>query len=102
MNKRLSLHFQLKELIGNDNVYFQPPASVQISYPCVIYSIGNGDTKRADDVLYGYINSYQVMIITKKPDIELIEKMLAKFKMCSVSRTYIAENLNHYVFNVYY
>lgn len=102
MNKRLSLHFQLKELIGNDNVYFQPPASIQISYPCVIYSIGNGDAKRADDVLYGYINSYQITIITKKPDIELIEKMLAKFKMCSVSRTYVTENLNHYVFNLYY
>ena len=63
MNKRLQLHEKLCELIGSRNVYFQPPASVQISYPCIIYKIGNGDIKYADSMVYNYINSYDVVII---------------------------------------
>ena len=102
MNKRLALHEKLKSIVGNNNVYFQPPASVSISYPCVIYSVGNGDVKRADDTVYGYINSYQVTFISKKPDVDIVERVLTALPMCSVSRIYVADNLNHYVFNLYY
>ena len=56
MNRRLELHSKLVQLIGNNNVYFQPPASVKMSYPCVVYNIGNGEAKRADNQLYGYID----------------------------------------------
>ena len=52
MNNRLMLHEKLVELVGNQNVYFQPPASVKLSYPCVIYSIGNGDAKHANNKVY--------------------------------------------------
>ena len=45
MNRRLELQEKLEQLVGNSNVYFQPPASVMLSYPCVIYSVGSGDAK---------------------------------------------------------
>ena len=102
MNRRLELHAKLIDLIGNNNVYFQPPASVQISYPCVIYNIGAGDTKRADDTVYRYTNSYDVIFIFKKPNIEVINEVLRAIPMCKVSRCYVADNLNHYAFKIYY
>lgn len=102
MNNRLKLHDKLCELVGNTNVYFQPPASVQISYPCVIYRIGNGDAKHADNMVYSYTNSYEVMFIYKQPNIDIIERVLTTLPMCGVSRMYVADNLNHYTFNVYY
>ncbi len=102
MNNRLGLHEKLVELIGSNNVYFQPPASVQISYPCVIYSVGNGDAKRADGIVYNYINSYDLIFIYKKPNIEIIEQVLSALPMCRVTRVYVADNLNHYAFSVYY
>lgn len=102
MNNRLELHEQLKQLVGTDNVYFQPPASVKLSYPCVIYSIGNGEAKRADNIVYNYVNSYDLIFIYKKPNIEIIEQVLNALPMCRMTRAYIADNLNHYAFSVYY
>ena len=102
MNKRLQLHEKLCELIGNNNVYFQPPASVQLSYPCIIYNIGNGDAKHADNRVYNYVNSYDVIFIYKQPNVDIIEQVLEALPMCRVSRIYVADNLNHYAFNLYY
>lgn len=102
MNKRLQLHEKLCELIGNNNVYFQPPASVRLSYPCIIYNIGNGDAKHADDRVYNYVNSYDVIFIYKQPNVGIIEQVLEALPMCRVSRIYVADNLNHYAFNLYY
>ena len=102
MNKRLELHDKLCELVGNTNVYFQPPESVKLSYPCVIYNIGVGDAKRADNTVYLYTNSYEVLFIFKKPNLEIIEQVLRKIPMSKLSRCYIADNLNHYAFKIYY
>ena len=102
MADRIELHNKLKQFIGNDNVYFQPPASVKLSYPCVIYSIGSGDAKHADNKVYRYTYEYEVMFIYKRPIIEIVELMLSEFDMCKLSSSYCADNLNHYVFNLYY
>ena len=101
MDKRMSLQVELERLAGR-NVYFQPPASVQLVYPCVIYNISAGDTKRADDSVYTYTNRFELIFIYRKPNVEIIEQVLRTFPMCSVSRVYIADNLYHYVFNLYY
>lgn len=102
MDRRLELQSKLESIIGNKNVYFQPPASVKLSYPCVIYNIGNGDAKRADNNTYLYTHSYDVIFIFKKPTIKIIETMLAEFSMCRVASTYCSDNLNHYAFTIYY
>lgn len=102
MDRRLELHEKLMELVGNHNVYFQPPASVHITYPCVIYNLGNGDAKYADDMVYRYVNKYEVTFIFKNPSVDIIERALGTLPLCSVSRIYVADNLNHYVFNTYY
>ena len=102
MNKREELHDKLKKLVGSSNVYFQPPASVQLSYPCVIYSIGEGNAMHADGVLYHYVDSYEVIFIYKKPNVAIIEQVLMTLPMCKMTRAYVIDNLNHYAFRVYY
>ena len=102
MNRRLELQTKLEEIIGNSNVYFQPPASVHLVYPCVVYTIGDGDVKRANDSIYQYVNSYTLTFIYKQPNIDIIEKVLKEFQMCRFDTAYCSENLNHYVFTVYY
>lgn len=102
MSRRLELHSILVDILGGDNVYFQPPASVKMSYPCVVYNIGNGEAKRADNQLYGYIDRYDVTFIFKKPNADIINKVLTRLPMCSLSRVYSADNLNHYAFNLYF
>ena len=41
---RLILHDELITLLGSSNVYFQPPTSIKMNYPCIIYKL--------DDVEY--------------------------------------------------
>lgn len=102
MHNRSELHKKLERLMGSSNVYFQPPASVQLSYPCVIYTLGTGDMKRADDSVYMYTYSYEVIFIYKRPNIDIVEQVLKTFSMSSIYRVYVSDNLNHYAFRIYY
>lgn len=102
MASRLELQTRLESLLGSRNVYFQPPSSVTISYPCIIYTIGNGVAKRANNSLYNYINNYQITVIYKQPKIEIIEKVLSTFQMSKLDKTYISDNLYHYIFTIYF
>lgn len=102
MHNRSELNKKLERLIGSSNVYFQPPASVQLSYPCVIYTLGTGDMKRADDSVYMYTYSYEITFIYKRPNIDIVEQVLKTFSMSSVYRVYVSDNLNHYAFRIYY
>ena len=101
MDKRLILQSKLEELVGS-NVYFQPPATIHLAYPCAIYNLTVGSTKRADDIVYTYTQRFELLFIYRKPNMEIIEKVLQTFPMCSVSRIYISDNLYHYAFNLYY
>lgn len=101
MDRRLELHEKLKSIVG-PNVYFQPPASIQLSYPCVIYNIGKGAATYANNRVYGYTHKYDLIFIYKKPNQGIIDEVLQTFQMCSVSRTYVTDNLNHYAFSLYY
>lgn len=102
MNRRLELSNKLRTLIGNSNIYYQPPASVEIKYPCVIYNMGKGSTKHANDSVYNYVHSYELKFIFKKPNEMIVKKVLKSLTLCSFDRVYVSDNLYHYVFNVYY
>ena len=102
MASRLNLHEELCDILGNRRVYFQPPASVKMSYPCICYSLGNVDTKKADDINYKNTKRYEIVVIDPDPDSDIYEKILAHFTMCSFDRPYVADNLNHWVLNLYY
>ena len=101
MNRRLKFHQILKELLGSDNVYFQPPASVKMNYPAIIYKRQAIDTKLADDELWGAVTGYMVSVIDTNPDSEIPGKIL-ELPMCRFNRHYTANNLNHDIFSIYY
>lgn len=64
MKTRADLSKELHALI--DNVYFQPPESVKLKYPCIIYSLERPDVDYADDDLYSQFNHYNLILITQK------------------------------------
>lgn len=83
------------------NIYFQPPESVKLNYPCIIYNRSSGDTQFADNKPYTFMKRYQVMIIDRDPDSEIIKKV-ASLPLCVMDRHYTANNLNHDLFNLYF
>lgn len=100
MANRLELHSKLVDILGSSNVYFQPPSSVKMSYPAIVYSLGNIRNRRANNDVYSTNKSYELTLVTSNPDNEIVDK-LNRLPMCSFDRFYTSDNLNHYVFTLY-
>lgn len=101
MNNRLELHEIFCEILGSRNAYFQPPESVKMSYPAIRYSRKDIKNQFANDRVYMQKDCYEVIVIDKDPDSELVKKV-STFPMCSFDRHYVSDNLNHDVFTLYF
>ena len=99
---RIELDEELRGVIGNDHVYFQPPESIKLRYPCIVYHKTDIPTKHADNRVYHEMGCYDVTIISKDPDYYLFDEFLHAFPMCSRGRSYTADNLNHVPYTLYY
>ena len=102
MASRLELHDEFCEMLGSSYVYFQPPSSVRIKYPCIIYNLSNIKVSRADGLAYTLDNEYDVTYIDADPDNDIKTLMLKHFPKCRFNRYYTADNMNHYVYTLYY
>lgn len=101
MASRPNLQIELEELLGSKNVYYQPPASVQMKYPAIVYSRKDIENTFADNLVYNQSHSYEVIVIDQDPDSVFVEK-ISKLPTCRFDRHYTADNLNHDVFTLYY
>lgn len=101
MERRLSLQSKFEEILSSSNVYFQPPESIRLSYPCILYELGGVDVLHADDIMYGNMKRYTVTLIDIDPDSIYIDKILS-MKYCRMDQSYVTDNLNHYIFILYY
>lgn len=101
MASRLQLQTELEELLGSRNVYYQPPASVRMKYPAIVYSRNNIENRHANDNVYMQSHSYELIVIDEDPDSEIVEKV-SKLPTCRFNRHYTADNLNHDAFTIYY
>lgn len=101
MEKRIMLQNLLEKILGNRQVYFQPPESVSMNYPAIKYSRSNMNVKHADDSIYLQRVRYEIIVIDRKPNNQIVEELL-KLPYCSYDRGYKANNLNHDVLTLYY
>ena len=101
MASRLELQNKLEELNGNKNVYFQPPENLKMNYPAIKYSLDKIDEKFANNRRYISIRRYSLIVISRKPDPEIINKLL-DLPMCTFDRPYVSDNLYHYSFKIYW
>ena len=100
MGTRLELQSSLEEILGSRNVYFQPPSNISLKYPCIKYHLTDIFTNDADNIKYFKKRRYILTLIHKDPDNEIVDKLI-DFG-CAFDRFYAADNLNHYVFMIYY
>ncbi len=107
MASRLSLQSELKSLIGvrtdnKQNVYFQPPESVKLVYPCIIYKLARPEARRADNKVYKFTQCYEITVIYTDPDYELPKEILHHFEYVDLDRYFTSDNLYHAVFTLFY
>lgn len=98
---RLELQDALESVLDSTNVYFNPPASVRINYPAIIYKLENIDQRYADDKTYKKDRAYMVTLIHQDPDNDVVDKLVWEFQKIRFDRTYVYENLYHYVYVLY-
>lgn len=101
MTTRLDLDKTLRDIMGEKGaVYFQPPESIRMKYPCIRYSLYDIQNGHGDNFPYLQNPAYQLILIDPNPDNEYVAK-IAALPYCSMDRYYAADNLNHYVFTIY-
>lgn len=101
MGQRLELQTLLETILGSPNVYFQPPNNLHMNYPSIVYQRDDYSVKYADDHPYNRRARFQVTVIDRDPD-SLIPDKVAELPLCSFDRFFIADNLNHSVFNLFF
>lgn len=100
MARRPKLQETLEELLQSENVYYQPPASVYLQYPCIVYQDDLLTQRHADNSVYKVERAYSVTLITKQCDDPIAEK-LAWLPRCRFERSFTSDNLYHHVFRIY-
>ncbi len=98
------LRAQLYLIHDTENVYYDPPESIRMDFPCFRFELNNFDVSHADNKAYSKKPRWAVTYITR--DIEEIEQvaeeMLEHFKYCNFDTSFRADNLEHAVFNLYF
>lgn len=101
MGTRVELQSKLEELLGSKNVYYQPPESLKMSYPAIVYSKSKISKTHADNAAYRMMTSYDLTVIASRPDNPVILKLL-ELPYCSYDRPYKSDNLYHDSLTLYF
>lgn len=102
MGTRQELQVELRTLLPGKNVYFEPPESLKMVYPCVRYRYSNGYTRFAADRPYNFSNRYELVYITDDATDTTHELIAMHFPLCTLDRVFTQNNLRHFVFSLYY
>ncbi len=104
MARQRELQAELEAILGSRNVYFQPPATIKMNYPCFKYNRARVEADRADNLPYVMHERYMVTFISRDPDdnLRMVRTLMEHFPKCSHDRFYTADNLSHDVFDLYY
>lgn len=101
MASQLELQSKLEDLLGLKHVYYQPPENLKMEYPAIRYSVSKIDSNYANNAKYSNFTRYDVIVIDRLPDNEVIQKIL-QLPYSSFDRHYVSNNLNHDSLILYY
>lgn len=91
------LHKALSDCGEDENVYFQPPETVKLKYPCILYKLRTLTSEYANDDPYHKMIGYDVTYITRDPKSKVPTKLLG-LPQFAFDRYYTFENLHHYAY----
>lgn len=85
----------------SENVYFQPPPSVSMHYPAIVYNRDRIDIAHADNLPYQHKHRYQITVIDRDPDSEIPDR-ITSIPTVAFDRFFVSDDLNHFVFNLFF
>lgn len=99
--KREELNEIFVGFLGTRQVYFQPDDKISILYPAIIYELDDQEVIYADNRSHRRTNRYQVTAIDRNPDVPVSEQ-IEQLPMCTFSRAFASEGLNHRIYSLYF
>lgn len=99
--RRLGLSDVLHAIPGIDHIYYQPNEGTRLEYPCILYKRDPTYTVSADNIKYHVRGRYEIKLIDRVPDNPALDVLLS-LPYSSHRANYVADGLNHDVFDLYY
>lgn len=99
--KRLELQGILETIMGEHPVYFQPPSSIELTYPAIIYKRSSVKNLFADNVKYDRRTRYQITLIDRDPD-STYRDSIEQLPLCTFSQHFVSDSLNHDIYDIYF
>lgn len=104
--RRLELRKKFTDILGTTGqettrTYFQPPSSVRMEYPAIVYKRNRIRNQFADNQVYLQDDEWEVTVIDEDPDSEIV-RAVSQLPKCQHNRHFVVDNLNHDVFILYY
>lgn len=98
------LHSIMSNYYGESKykVYWQQPTGTKMSYPCLIYEMNTINHLFGDNLGYRNLKRYNLTLIGKEPDNDVLLEAFLKLPYCSFDRRFISDNLYHDVLELYY
>lgn len=82
-------------------VYFVAPPNTGMEYPCIVYKRDDAETRFANNRPYTFEQRYQLTLIDRKAENDILPKIAALPKS-RYERNFVANNLHHDVFVLYF
>lgn len=101
MGTRVELDNQIREIQGIHNVYFQPPESYKMKYPCLVYDLDNEHALHADNRIYRRKRRYTLTWIDYDPDCE-VPDLIGEVFNARMDRHFENDGLHHFVYIIYF
>lgn len=103
MDHRANLQSILEKIDGVKKVYFDPPVTTKLEYPCIKYSLNRRTANYADNIKYIKGENYILIFITRDPvSAPKVLDQLEDLNGVNWDRHYIADGLHHYVYTKTY
>lgn len=107
MRTRLELQTVLEGVLSRfipnatRRVWFQSPGKEKLVFPCILYVRSGEWVRRANDHKYVGKKEYTITVIDKDPD-SGIPDAIGELQYCMFDHFYAEDNLNHWVFSIYF
>lgn len=94
MTNRLTLQHKLEEILGSKNVYYNPPESQKMEFPCIVYNLSYIEQIHADNKKYLDYTTYKITVVSRLPDHPSIKAIL-ELPMTKFSTNFTKNSFYH-------
>ena len=97
--RRLLFDEMIKEVTGLTHVYYDPPESVLMEYPAIVYKKTKMPALYANNKKYVKSIAFEVQVICEDPDTIYVDKV-QDIKFSAFDRHFVADDLHHDVLTI--